>query len=1113
MKFLLREAWNEFRAGLRGGVLPLIYLVLTGYLLIVLSRADYLSQMGATDIPRNAPALVYLMTSGDTFFLLFAWAWLFAQPIVRDRSAYLHEVVLSMPVDLRALLAARYLGALGVALVLGSSQIAGFLAAPLLEWIGAIPPGSLAPPPWMAFGWATLVFTLPLAAGAGALYFIAAIRSRNVAGPLAVAAALMAFWMVSMIVLKGNHADQFLATVLDPSAFAEAEHQVVDNWTPQQKASALLELSPALIWNRLLWCALPLLALTLVVLRARRQTLVLGREPALRKARRARGQDQSRSDPVSASPLPAVTRLRPWRAATCEALWQVRRVLAQRWLWVCLPLLVLLAILGAYVHGVQYAYGPLVPRPEMVMPLLRTLFYLIIVFMLAGMVGVAARRDDQSGMGEMFDAAPMPPWVRVLGRCAAALACAVLLTLVPALGGIGVGVALALGDIAPAEQLVYQGLTLLPALLEVTALTLLIHALIRRAGPAYAASMLVAFILIVNHETRLVAYPPYQIGQAVEVEVSGLTGLWPWLDKLLIGDGFKIALVAVAVTLAVLVLPVGTDRGARVRLRAVAERLRGGAGIALGLGLVAMAGFDWQLHQSFVVEGDFKSREQTLAEDAAWERRWLGSAGPVQVDGGELELLVDPPRRVLHGHWQLRGVRSADGWLHAELPHGLQALAARIDGQPRKIVEASDHVAIELGDCARTGCRLELRWQVSARGWSAEGRPPWLTARGYWLRPAEVMPRLGFDTDRILRSTADRARFGLPSEPRLPSYAAALSSGAAAPAGAWQWRLRGPDGYEQAGATTGLLDFAGWHSPAAQRSGSGSVEVVHDSARASEASGIADDLRRMQACLVRRLGGSPAVTSIVQWPRGLGDSVLAGHHLLLAEDPHWDVAAQGVGRYVRRANIAAALARRWIRDRADLHDGPAAGWFDRGLPFAIGMACVAESDGIEALSALLTRGADQVNQALATADVPIDRLDRAQSEGWADEYLPLAALDQTLRLSPDQLDRWLAELRRSQDAVATLQAVLGSARAQVWMGAPWAADVRAGTEGVDGRRWRWLQGGWQAAEGAAPTHGWRVHAGRLLEVQGMPTAADALYLDDWPGYERAPADNRASAGR
>ena len=51
------------------------------------------------------------MIGGQAIWLLFVWAWLFGQVVARDRTAGLHELVLSAPVSLPALLAGRYLGA------------------------------------------------------------------------------------------------------------------------------------------------------------------------------------------------------------------------------------------------------------------------------------------------------------------------------------------------------------------------------------------------------------------------------------------------------------------------------------------------------------------------------------------------------------------------------------------------------------------------------------------------------------------------------------------------------------------------------------------------------------------------------------------------------------------------------------------------------------------------------------------------------------------------------------------------------------------------------------------------------------------------------------------
>lgn len=1102
MGFILREAWDEFRFGMKSGIAPLIFIVLTGYILLVLSKAEYLQQMGAVDIPRNAPALVYLMTSGDTFFLFFAWAWVFSQPVVRDRAARLQEIVLAAPVSLRQLLTARYLGALGVALVVGSSQIAGFLLAPLLEWLGAIPAGSTAAAPWAAIGWATLVYTLPLSAGAGALYFIAAMITRSAGGAFAVAAALMAFWMVSMIIFKDGHMDPLYAALLDPSGYAETEHQVIDRWTPREKAEAFIDPFPRLWLNRLLWCGLPLLLLALALWRVRREALVLERSPETAR----QGQAAAAAFRPSRSFQPALGEIAWHRVLWRETLWQTRSLLHRRAVAVMFALLLLLGIAAAFVHGVQHAYGPLVPRPELITPILKTNFYLIVVFIVAGLAGQAARRDEQPGLAEMFDAAPAPEALRLMGRAFATILLTALLALVPAASGIAVTAMVAPWSIDVVAPLAYQLASVVPALLEMAAFALLLHALIRRPGPAYAASMLAAFILIVNHEAELVPFPPYQVGLPVAIGWSGLTGLGAWAEKLAVSDGFKLAIVLLLLALAALAAPRGTDAGWRPRWLAARRRLPGGTGaVALAAG-AALFAFNLLLHQRYVDDGGYESREEKLAGDAAWEARWLARQGPFDVLGGHVDLDVDPARRTLTGSWRIEGVRAATGELHAELPHGFTLVAARVGGRHAKAEIAEDHLALPLEDCPVEGCAVEIVWTLSAAGWDAETRPSWLVGRHFWLHAREVMPRLGFDPDRILRTAYDRSRFALPAQAALPPWHAAAASDAVAPGGRWSWRV-GVDGRDhREGRGDGPLDFADARS-GASRSGFSRLAVWHDASRAATAAAVADDVAAMGACVQARLGSTPAIDAVLQWPRDLGETTVAGDALLLAEDPHWDVTDEGTGHHVRRAAIAAALARRVVTAAADLRAGSGAAWIGQGLPGAIGLLCAAEAEGIGALAALLAHGAERTTRELAASPVPVAALAAARTDGWAADYAPLAALNWAARLSPAQIAALLAEIRQSGDVARALRGTDGDARVETYLGSPNAADLRVRSGVVSGERWRWRDGGWQADAAESVPLSLRSVGGRLQLAAPTTEAAEALVLDDWAAYEREPKDN------
>lgn len=1128
VRLILREAWCELRAGLRGSVLPLIFLVLTAYILMVMTSADNLRDLGAVDVPRNAPGLVYLMTSGDAFFLLFAWAWVFAQAVLRDRGVRLHEVVLAAPVSLRSLLVARYLGALGVALVLGSSQVLGFLLAPLLEALGAVPDGSVAAAPWRAFGWAALLFTLPLAAGAGALYFAAALKTRSQGGAFAVAAALMACWMVAMIVFKEGHANPVLATLLDPSGFGEAERQVVHHWTPQQKSSALLELTPPLLWNRLLWGMLPLAALAWTIARARREALVL--EPAPR-ARPAAADSRARQTGVTmraSGALGPITAVSWLRASAAEADWQLRRVAGRRPLWAALALLSLLAVAAGIVHGVQHAYGPMVPRPEFIAPVLLRAFYLIVVFMVAALVGLAARRDDVPGMAEMFDAAPAPDGVRLVGRAVAAALVCLLAVLVPALGAMLTGLLMAPGlDVV--QPLLHMLAVLLPAIAELGAVTLLLHALIRHAGTAHAASVLAAFVAVVNFEIGLVNYPPYQVGRGVAISVSGLTGLAPWAEKISVSAAFKLALVLLLLALAAMWTRRGTDERGWLRWRGLGRRLRGRPGAVAALGLALLGASGAWLQQRYVTEGGYQTHAQEQAQDAAWEQRWLPQQTSFSTQGGEVWITVRPRQQDLLGRWRLEGVKttalSAGGpsVLYAALPTGLEVQAARVQGRAVKASVDGELLAIPLPDCPESGCRLELRWRLSAKGWPTgavdeAARPAWLAGQAFWLRAADVMPRLGLDAARVLRTPADRQRLGLAPEPRLPVYRAALPAGAAAPAGAWRWTVA-VDGQPDAtvgGELSGLLDFATARVPHRAFTDVNGLRVVHDASREASALTIADDLSAMRRCVAQYLGPTRPVSAVQQWPRGLpagsDGATIAGATLLLAEAPHWDIAAHGTGRWVRRAAMAAALARRAVVDAADLREGAGALWLSEGLSGAMGLRCVAETDGPAALQALLARGAQRTTQALAGAQVPVGPLATALSTGWASDYAPLAALGWTLIQAPEALRQLLLAVRQASDTEQALAAHTDAATAALWLGPPRAVDVHAQGHQASGEQWAWRHGGWQPEPGTPVMHALR-WSGQHLQWQAEHDSdvQPVLWLHELPAYEREPRDNAGAA--
>lgn len=1115
---LLGEAWLELRAGLRSGVVTLTFVGLVLYLLMVLTNAGYVQQMGGADVPRNAPSLVYMMSSGDAFFLFFAWAWVFAQPVVRDRQALLHEVVLTAPVSLRALLAGRFIGALAVGLLLGVSQMLGFLLAPLLEVAGLVPAGAVGPTPWRALAWAFLVFVLPTTTGTGALYYVAALRTRSTSGPFSVAAVLVLVWMFAMVIMSGGSTFAAWAAVLDPSCFADVD-RLNRIWTPVEKASLLYPVTPPFLLNRLVWCVGPLMMLVGAVTRCTREHLVTER-PEGPTAPVAPVRSVVRTGLLQGAAETSAAFV--WsRALVAEARWQMAMLWGGRVIKATLLGMVLLGVSAGLVHGVNSADGPFEARPEVLGPLLNQSLYLLVAFIVAALVGAVVRRDEHAGIGEMLDAAPAPSLVVFLGRLVAVSALTLALLLTPAVSAMLLTALRSPAAFSPLTPLTYQVVVYGPGLLELVLVTMLLHYLIRRSGPAYAASMLATFILAVNHEAELITYPPFEFGIPAHVEFSVATGWSVWLERLAVGDLFKLCTIAVLATLAALVQIRGLDSRLAQGALVVRQRLVGPLGAVLGVALAGGTVSFAVMANQFTELGGYESRTTRLDRDAAWEHRWLPTAGAYAVGGGVLALDIDTRSQRVDGRWRLDQVTSTTGVLHLELPPHLALHRATVDGTPTSTDILDRHAAISLGSCKTDGCTVMLDFSVLPRGWNTEGQQPWLNTSGVWARARQVAPTLGLDRDQRILAPVERESRGLPAAaPEIERRALSSSSGIA-PAGTWQLDVRVDDAAYVSTRLDGDLDFVVQHALRARPVVLGSYTIVADRTRADQAVAVADDARQMQACVARRLGPTPALFTIAQLPRGMGTSTAVNGTMLLAEAPHWDIAGRGIGRWRRQAEIGALLARQVLRASTGIRQGAGTRVFIEGVAGATGYLCVGDNSGTAALQALLSRGAERIARALGGAPNPVAETLHDTSDAWLSEYAAMASIPWVARTDSQQFQRILATIERDGEIDSALRAHVGTALASRILGMPLASDLGLRAAGftttVDVAKFIWSKGGWtptNAASGVLLLEPEKQHLG----VRGQPYTArvpwvdvlrsGTLLLDDWPAYERTPENNR-----
>lgn len=1111
--FFFREAVYEARQGFMSLITPLVFFGLTAFMLILLLNADNMRSLGAVDVYRNSPHVVYLMVSGQCLWLFFAWAWLFAQIVARDRSAQLHEVVLACPVSLPWLIAARFTGALAVAIFLGSSICVGLLMAPLLVTFGALPPEAVGPVPWEAAAWSLVVFTIPSAFATGLLFLVAASWTRSSTGAFAAAALLALVWMTSLVVLREGDVAPMLASIIDPSGFAEMERQSL-SWTPAEKKVAMIGFTDVLLLNRGLWLLLGAALGAGLLLRLRREHLALERAPRSETPKLA----STATQPTP--PVGPIVATHWWQAFVAECAWHLKISLQGFGLRLALLLLTVMGAVGSWVNVVQHIDGPLVPTPEAQLHFLTGFYFVILLFVVLGFAGALMRRDDHNGFVEWLDASPMPLGIRLLARFCAALGLIILLCLVPAVASLlvtGLGAPQSLDALYPFASVL---LTLFPAFAELCAVTVLAHAVFQRAGTAYIVSILVAFVAIINHDLELVQYPPAEVINPIHAYPSELTGWTPWMPMIATLLGWKLTLVLLVFAASWIAWRRGTALTLRERLAAARVRAFGSAGLTVAVACVMLALLASLLSTEFVDEGGYQSTGDALRSDGQWEKDWWSQASPFSLRGGDVAVRLKPGAGIGEVRWRIDGLRASR--LQGTLPHGILLVGAQRDGTPANLKIDGDHFVVDAG--CEAPCTLTLELAVEAQGWPTEA-VPWLDASGVWLRAQNVLPTLGHDPERLVRSIGDRAGLGLAAElPPLPTAAALRSLEGVAPLGSWSWSVAVDEGMGNYavvdhGKVDGVLAFASvWLPEGLPEQQRLSTRFLVGEARLTLLDKFAEDLVALRQCIAEQFGDAPAIKTVLQAPRKTGNINLYDGVLWAPEDIAWQSDGTGSGGWQRQYNIATAIARNVISARSDLRDEAGARWLLEGTAGWAALGCVEDRSGFKAAIALRKQAAERIAEIFATTDKPVTKVVDAD-KSWLGHYAALSldswgAAESRL---PGSMLEVLDANTASTALLSRLALNIGPDALKALLGAPRSSDVSilhndAG-DVTTVLSWVWKAGGWQEQQAEdrllvrGPHLSAQDYAPAVLTKLGAELDGAYLFHAGY-GYERSLDDNR-----
>ncbi|MEM8987965.1 MAG: hypothetical protein AAGC95_14710 [Pseudomonadota bacterium] len=1070
MKFLLEQTWREIQDQLRGPLVPIVFLGVAAFQIIMLTSAEYTQELTVLGVPVNSPYWVYRWSAGQAIWMYFVWAWIFSRPVLRDREAVLQEIVLSAPIPLNMLVLARYLGALVVGAFVGAAPSLGFLLLPVISAFGGLSSDLIGPTPFMHLVWSAIFLTTPAAIGVGALCLAATIRMRSVSGAFAVSALAALLWVFGVSILNEGNISPIAASLIDASSYPHVA-RVTDGWTIQQKASAILPLDGLLLANRLLWVLAPLAALSFVLVRMKREDLLSDR------ATTSEATPRNRTNlPVF---QPAAKSATSWLAATLqETCWHAAVSLRGWGFWLSYAFIVIVGCASVYMRLQVAPDGPFYTYAHLTEIVIIGAVLLFVLIFIASFTGMIARRDERMGFKEIVDATPAPLGVHVVGKAFAAMILTVLVALAPMVSVVLLSLAAPAG-LAVLDPFIFGGLLLAPAMLQVCILTFFLHCFIKSPGTAYSLSIIFVFFAAINHEQELLGHPLAQFSIPVHAAQSELTGWTPWLEHAYVGGLYRLAIVGVILAFAWLFWRRGVAMAMKERLTVALGRVPGMGGAIGAASLLTMVATGVIIHTHTVELGDYTSMRQDNDKAARLEKKIDATRGAFTVAGGKAFVFVDVAEATARSVMELDMLEAPDGILHGDLPRQGRILGVKIDDSDAEVDVIEDHFTIDMARCADKRCSLTINLEIDASGWSFEERPMWLNKTSAWMRASDVLPKLGLNPTQYLRVPAVRRQYGLAETPPNAPTAALAPLSALAPGENWTWSVE----FSEPGETTplsgtidGPLDFAvGWSKKAvfARTEGDG-VIVVHGKRRSMAAETILIDVSDMRNCVADILGAAPDISTIAQAPRFLGDLSLHGNLLWAPEEQGWDVGFEGAGRLLRRVEIARVIAARHLETSAALRDEEGARWLTSGAAGWIALECLRSIDGSEAWRTVLDLKGVDITAELGASRVPVTRFSQAFDADWAKPYAAYSTLvwaEGAGRNGAADVIRQITTLVRSgRPTPAAMRDTMEVEIAETLLGPPSASSIAIAAVKPDGsvtltaQRWVWRNGDWVEAE-------------------------------------------------
>ncbi len=728
---------------------------------------------GSGKVAVNSPFALAQTVAVLGMFGITVMAAMMGRAVQQDVEYRTQGFFFTAPIGKLEYLGGRFLGALGVLLVVFSSLGLGAFVATLLPGMDA---ERLGPNRWAAYVLPYATVLVPNALLIGALFFGLAATTKKMLPVYVGSVLLLIGWLIAVQLVRDVD-NRTLAALIDPFA-SRAVSTLTEYWTISERNTRLVPLEGILLWNRLLWLVIAAVVAGLCFWRFSFAEAA-GAKPGKR--------DRKVADPADAAPSASTARLAPraavavvptaaWRLVPHRAWLEFRETTKNIYFGVLVLAGLLFLVLASTTVGDIFGTSTW-PVTFQMIGLVSGSFAAFMLIIIAFYAGELVWRERDNRLDQISDALPTPTWLPLVSKLIALMLVPAVLQALLMVCGMAIQAAKGYTRFEPGLYF-YDLFTIdLVNYWLVCALAIAVHSIVDNKYVGHFV-IVVYYVLLLFASQLGLEHNLYKFGSVPPAVYSDMNGYGHFLARVRAFQAYWGAASVLLLVAAYLFWTRGTASSWRERLHAARDRL-GRSTLALaGVSALAFVGLGAFIFYNTNILNRYETTSEGQARQVAYEKRYKAGAAEPQPKITAVTLDVDlfprEQRVRMRGRYALENKTGKPvTTLQLALAQGRDLTVRQLElGVPARLVEDDRDLGVRIYALAAPmapGATTTLAFdlELPTHGFTNDGSNTAVVYNGSFVNGRMVLPVLGYRERAELGRDQDRKKFGLTPKERM----------------------------------------------------------------------------------------------------------------------------------------------------------------------------------------------------------------------------------------------------------------------------------------------------------------------------------------------------------